>query len=96
MNNTIGKFKLDFKLPSDFNDKSINQNISLDVYKAEYSYKTIRGNKKENHKYIMANSHEEAKFLFFDEINSFNRENAHRAISNVRLLGTAYLGKATL
>lgn len=96
MKNKIGKFKLDFELPSDFNDKSVKQDISLNVYKINYSYKTKRGNSKESHRYLVSPTYEDAEVCFINYINNFNKENEHRMVSNVKILGTAYIGTATL
>ena len=86
---------LDFELPQDFQRKFIEKTRNFNVYKVVYAYKTMRGNKKENHKYIISNDAEEAKFEFIMDINDFNTKNPYRAISNVKILDTVLLGTVT-
>lgn len=87
---------IDFELPDDFKMKYIHQDIRINAYKISYSYKTTRENRKENHRYLLASSYEDAKVDFINYINDFNRNNEHRKVSNVKILGTVYIGTVTL
>lgn len=86
---------IDFNLPKDFNMKFIEHELKFNTYKITYTYKTVRGNVRENHKYLIASDSEEAKFKFIEYINKFNNEKVHRAISNVKILDVALLGIVT-
>lgn len=87
--------RVDFDIPQDFNMKFIDEEIKFNIYKVIYTYKTARGNKRENHKYTIAADSEDAKFKCIETINNFNRVNTYRAISNVKILDVALLGTVT-
>ncbi len=86
---------IDFDLPYDFDMKFIDHTNRFNVYKVRYTYKTNRGNQKENHKYLIADDNEDAKFKFIEYINDFNNEKPYRAVSNVKILDTELLGTLT-
>ncbi|MGL5328352.1 MAG: hypothetical protein ACRDD7_03715 [Peptostreptococcaceae bacterium] len=83
---------IDFNMPGDFNMKFIEHEEKFNIYKISYTYKTPRGNKKENHKYLIAPNNTDAKFKFLDYINKTNTEKPYRAISNVQILDVANIG----
>lgn len=85
----------DFEIPIDFNMKYINYDINFNVYKVIYTYSTSRDNKRENHKYLIADDYEDAKFKFINYINEFNAGKPYRAISNVKILDVVNLGTVT-
>lgn len=70
--------------------------IRKNMYKISYSYKTVRGNKKENHRYILASCYENAEVNFINYINDFNKNNEYRKVSNVKILDTVCIGTVTL
>ena len=78
------------ELKQDILLKFIDYEMKFPIYKVIYSYKTARGNKKENYKYLMASDGMDAKFKFLDYINKFNKEKPYRAISNVKILDVVY------
>lgn len=82
--NFIDKTKQDILL------KFIDYEMRFSIYKIRYTYKTVRGNKKENYKYLIASDGTDAKFKFLDYIKRFNKEKPYRAISNVRILEVDY------
>lgn len=84
--------KIDFELPEDFNLKFIEKKIILKVYKVRYTYKTNKGNPKENEKYLIADYEEQVKLDFIEYINNFNIEKPFRAISNVKILDVELMG----
>lgn len=86
---------VDFELPVDFNMKFIEKKTIFKVYKVRYTYKTNKGNPKENYKYLIADYEEQAKLDFIEYINKFNREKPFRAISNVKILDIVLLGNVT-
>lgn len=86
---------IDFELPKDFNIKFIEEEKRFNVYKIRYTYKTIRENLKENHKYSISDDEIDAKFKFLEFIEKFNRKYKHRAISNVKILDVELLGTVT-
>lgn len=83
---------IDFELPKDFNFKFIEKKITFKVYKVKYTYKTNKGNPKENEKYLIADYEERAKLDFIEYINNFNKEKPFRAISNVKILDIELIG----
>lgn len=78
------------ELKQDILLKFIDYEMKFLIYKVIYSYKTARGNKKENNKYLIASDGTDAKFKFLDYINKFNKEKPYRAISNVKILDVVY------
>ena len=78
------------KLKQDILLKFVDCEMKFPIYKVTYSYKTARGNKKENDKYLIASDETDAKFRFLDYINEFNKEKPYRAISNVKILDVVY------
>ena len=86
---------LDFVLPKDFHMKFIELEQRFNIYKIIYTYKTIRGNAKENHKYIIEKDSTEAKFSFLKYIKDSNENKPYRAISNVKILDVVLLGTVT-
>ena len=86
---------IDFEIPKDFNMKFIDDDIKFNIYKVTYTYKTLRGNNKENHKYMIANDFDDAKLKLIKYINEFNRSNSHRTISNVKILDVVNIGTVT-
>lgn len=81
------------ELLHDINLKLIPTKIHHNIWKVDYSYKTIRGNKKENYKYVISEDGENTRIDFINYINEFNRENQHRLILNVKILNVSYVGK---
>ena len=77
----------------DISLKLVPTKIKLNVWKITYSYKTKRGNKKENHKYIIANDSTDARLDFLNYINEFNESNKYRSLSNVKILDVKYSGQ---
>ncbi|MEG0296794.1 MAG: hypothetical protein RR620_08740 [Clostridium sp.] len=80
------------ELRQDIHMKLINREIKHEVYKVIYSYKTKRGNIKENHKYVISEDSEDATFKFLEHINEFNKEYPYRAILNVKILKVTSVG----
>lgn len=70
--------------------KFIDYEIKFEIYKVVYTYKTVRGNKKENYKYLIASDDTDARIKFLDHIKKFNEEKPYRAISNVKILDVVY------
>jgi len=92
----IDKFDdLDFELPKDFYMKFIENDFKFKVYKVIYTYKTSRGNPKENYKYLMSDDEIDAKFKFLEFIEYFNEKYKYRSISNVKILDVELLGTVT-
>lgn len=87
--------KIDFKKPKDFNMKFIEEDYRFNVYKVIYTYKTNRGNPRENYKYLISQNNEEAKLKTIEYLNKFNREKPYRSISNVKILDVELLGTVT-
>lgn len=77
-----------------FEDKTklITDKIKLYVYRVNYSYKTKRGNLKENYKIIILNRNDktEAKFKLMEYLTEFNQKYPFRAISNVKILDISF------
>lgn len=86
---------IDFNLTKDFNMKFIEYEFKFNVYKVLYTYRTVRGNNRENHRYLIAQDNEEARFKFIKYINKFNKEKPHRTISNVKILDVVLIGTVT-
>ncbi|MBS4893809.1 MAG: hypothetical protein KHZ90_08540 [Veillonella parvula] len=74
-------------------------NIPLMIYKVNYSYTTVRGNKKEGVKYFIYNTFN-PQINMEEELNSyikeFNKENPNRNLLNVKFLNSQCLGYMTL
>lgn len=81
------------ELLHDISLKLIPTIIKNNIWKIDYSYKTQRGNKRENHKYIIAEDNSNARIDFLEYINKFNEENQHRSLSNVKILDVGYVGQ---
>lgn len=77
----------------DIHLKLIPTIIKTDIWEIEYKYKTVRGNLKENYKYVIAKDSTDAKFNFLDYINNFNKNNQHRSLLNVKILDVKYVGQ---
>lgn len=77
----------------DIHLKIIPTIIKNDIWKVEYKYKTVRGNKKENYRYVVAKDSTDAKFNLLDYINNFNKNNQHRSLLNVKILDVKYVGQ---
>lgn len=77
----------------DISLKLIPTKIKQNVWKITYSYRTKRGNNKENHKYVIANDGIDARIDFLNYINEFNESNKHRSLSNVKILEVSYNGQ---
>lgn len=98
----ISQQDFDFKVNKDYllnkkriefnRQKLINNNLKLYLYKITYTYKTNRGNKKENYKIMFNNNIDEleAKYKFIEYINDYNRKHPNRAILNVKILKTSF------
>lgn len=92
---------LDFYTEEDINKdmlhdmslKLISKEVKHNVWKVRYSYKTKRGNSRENYKYVIATDSTDAKIDFLNYINKFNKENEHRSLSNVKILEVTYNGQ---
>ena len=87
--------KIDFNLTKDFNMKFIEYEFQFNVYKVLYTYRTVRGNNRENHRYLIAQDNEDAKLKFIEYINKTNNDKPYRAISNVKILDVVLLGTVT-
>lgn len=85
-------FRIDNDLKNDFMIKCIDIPKRFSIFKIRYSYKTKRGNWKENYKYLFADDCPDSKFKFLEYIADFNRKKPYRAISNVKILGVTYMG----
>ncbi|MGL4801923.1 MAG: hypothetical protein ACRC18_06630 [Cetobacterium sp.] len=81
------------ELLHDISLKLIPTKINLNIWEIKYSYKTKRGNQKENHKYAIATDSTDAKVDFLNYIDKFNNENQHRSLSNVKILDVKYVGQ---
>lgn len=81
------------ELLHDISLKLIPTKIKHNVWKIIYTYKTKRGNNKENHKFVIANDGTDAKLDFLNYINEFNKNNQHRTLSNVKILDVNYAGQ---
>ena len=80
------------ELLHDMSLKLIPTVIKHSVWKIRYSYKTKRGNNKDNYKYVIAPDGVDAKISFLNYMENFNKNNPHRALSNVKILETNYKG----
>lgn len=83
---------IDFEFVEDMNFKFIDNEIRFNVYKVEYSYKTNRGNNKENHRYLIANDFGDARIKFIEYINKENNLKPYRTVLNVKILNTVLIG----
>ena len=72
--------------------KLIPTKLTHSIWKVNYSYKTIKANKKEHYKFVIANDGTDAKFNFIEYINEFNKNNQYRSLSNVKILDVSYVG----
>lgn len=81
------------KLLHDIHLKLIPVKIIHNIFKINFKYKTIRGNKKENYKYVVATNDVDAKINFINYINDFNKNNQHRLLLNVKILNVSYVGQ---
>lgn len=78
------------KIKHDILLKFIDCEMRFLIYKVIYTYKTIRGNLKENYKYLIAEDDADAIVKFLDYIKKSNEEKPYRAISNVKILDVVY------
>lgn len=76
--------------------KIIAKEIKFDYWKVSYSYKTMRGNKKEKHNYVIAEDREDAEFKLEDYISKFNKKYPYRALLNVKILKCTLCGSSKL
>ncbi len=81
----------------DINPKQVinNTNLSVVLYKVNYSYTTIRGNKKQGEKYFVLNGispQMDMRKELDRYINDFNSKNPNRKLSNVKFLDSKCLG----
>ena len=81
------------ELLHNINLKLIPAKINHNVWQVDFRYKTVRGNKKENYKYTIANDGTDAKINFLNYINEFNKNNQHRQLLNVKILNVSYVGQ---
>ncbi|HBE9444586.1 hypothetical protein [Clostridioides difficile] len=77
----------------DMNLKLIPSNLKSNIWKITYFYKTKRGNNKKNHRYVISKDSADAILSFYEYIKNFNDKKPHRAISNVKILDTSYVGQ---
>lgn len=80
----------------DIKNKILDIPIKLDYYKIKFSYKTTRGNKKEDYRFVNAVDDVEAKTRFIEYQNEFNKKYPYRALLNVQILSCAYMGSSKL
>lgn len=78
-------------------------NFNMIVYLVTYSYVTVRGNQREGHRYLFIPAEKvddemdyEVTRVFDSYIDKFNRENPHRAFSNVQILDVERYANAEL
>lgn len=98
LNNGIS---LDFYEDEDKNKKALHDislkliptKIKHSIWKVRYTYRTVRGNNKENYKYVISTDGTDAKIDFLEYIHEFNKNNQHRALSNVKILDVNYAGE---
>lgn len=76
--------------------KIIEKEIKFNYWKVSYSYKTMRGNKKEKYSYVVAGNKEDAEFSFTDHISEFNKRYPYRALLNVKILKCTLYGSSKL
>lgn len=73
--------------------KLIPTKIIHNLWKVNYSYKTKRGNKRENIKYVISEDGTDARINFINHIDDFNKNNQHRELLNVKILNVNYVGQ---
>lgn len=73
--------------------KLIPTKVIHNLWEVNFSYKTKRGNKKENNKYVISEDGTDAKINFINYINEFNKNNQHRELLNVKILNVNYVGQ---
>lgn len=81
------------ELIHDMNLKLIPTTIRFNIYKIIYTYKTKRGNRKKNYRYAISKDTDDAIIQFIDYINQYNDKKQYRAVSNVKILETYYVGQ---
>ena len=81
------------ELIHDMNLKLIPTVMKYNIYKIRYTYKTKRGNRKENYRYAISKDTDDAIMQFIDYINQYNDKKQYRAVSNVKILETYYIGQ---
>lgn len=87
--NFTDQYKIDKKRELFKDDlKLITKEIKVYLFRVNYSYKTIRNNKRTNYKIVVLNENDiaEAKIKFLQYIEEFNNEFPIRKISNVKIL----------
>lgn len=77
----------------DIHLKTIPTVIKNDIWKVEYKYKTVRGNQKENYRYVIAKDGTDARVSLLNYIGDFNKKNQHRSLLNVKILDVKYVGQ---
>lgn len=90
--------KVSFK---DIHPKQIISNLTLKVtvYKVNYEYTTLRGNKRKGLKYFIfqtLNPELNMKSELLKWVNKYNNENKHRQLLNVKILNSECLGYTIL
>lgn len=77
----------------DISLKLIRGKLRWFVWKVNFSYKTVRGNKKENHRYVLGYDKDEIKLQFLTAMDELNADQPHRALLNVRILSIDFIGQ---
>lgn len=81
------------ELLHNINLKLIPIKINHNVWQVNFKYKTVRGNKRENYKYTIAEDGTDARINFLNYIKEFNENNQHRQLLNVKILNVNYVGQ---
>lgn len=71
--------KLDFELYNDIQKRFIESTQIFNVYEVIYTYKTMRGNKKTNRKFVISKEESEVWNIFCDYICEYNSKNPKKA-----------------
>lgn len=92
---------IDLNKFEDINPRQIvnNSNLSVVLYRVDYSYTTIRGNPKQGEKYFMLNGinpQMDMRKELDRYINDFNVKNPNRKLLNVKFLNSECLGYLVL
>lgn len=70
-------------------------NLKVSMFKVKYEYTTNRNNSKTGEKYFFINTfnpQHDIKNELYDWVESYNKDNEHRQISNVKFLESQCLG----
>ena len=78
----------------EINRRLMSSNLSQPIYKVKLKYFTRRNNEKNDYRYIVASSKEDAERKMLLAINEYNREYSHRAFLNVEILSSKHVGYA--